>query len=96
MNHSLLRLLSYITLGLALVLPVSILGQDLSDTSRNFTIARSIIALAHSLGLMVIAEGVETQEQSDFLASNGCDHCQGYLFGKPQALPELEAQLRRR
>jgi EAL domain-containing protein (putative c-di-GMP-specific phosphodiesterase class I) len=70
--------------------------HDVLNDPNAATIACSIIALAHSLGLMVIAEGVETQEQSDFLARNGCDHCQGYLFGKPLALPEFEAQLYRR
>jgi diguanylate cyclase (GGDEF)-like protein/PAS domain S-box-containing protein len=70
--------------------------HDVLNDPNAATIACSIIALAHSLGLMVIAEGVETQEQSDFLARNGCDHCQGYLFGKPLALPEFEAQLYQR
>ena len=70
--------------------------HDALNDPNAATIACSIIALAHSLGLMVIAEGVETQEQRDFLARNGCDHCQGYLFGKPLALPEFEAQLHQR
>lgn len=53
----------------------------------------SIIGLATSLGLEVIAEGVETLQQRDFLALHGCQRCQGYLFGKPLAIAEFEAWL---
>jgi diguanylate cyclase (GGDEF)-like protein len=53
----------------------------------------SIIGLARSLGLEVIAEGVETAEQRDFLAEHGCERCQGYLFGKPMAITDFEANL---
>jgi len=47
-----------------------------------------IIAMAHSLGLTVVAEGVETQGQLDYLRAHGCDECQGYFFSKP--LPAAE------
>ncbi|MDH3320142.1 MAG: EAL domain-containing protein [Betaproteobacteria bacterium] len=47
-----------------------------------------IIAMAHSLGLTVVAEGVETQHQLDYLRAHGCDECQGYFFSKP--LPATE------
>jgi EAL domain-containing protein (putative c-di-GMP-specific phosphodiesterase class I) len=50
-----------------------------------------IVALADSLGLAVIAEGVETTDQRDFLAGLGCSAYQGYLFSHPLALAEFEA-----
>ena len=60
-------------------------------TDPNGTaIARTIMAVGQSLGLSVIAEGVETEEHREFLARHGCHAFQGYLFGRPgsaEALP---------
>ncbi len=53
------------------------------------TVARSVVALGHSLGLTVIAEGVETAEQRNMLAELGCDAFQGYFFGHPATAAEL-------
>ena len=57
--------------------------RDLLTDVNDASIARTIVTLAHSLDLGVIAEGVETQEQRDMLASLGCHTWQGYLFGRP-------------
>ncbi len=62
--------------------------QDLPGNADDAAITRAIIAMAHSLRLRVIAEGVETEEQLRFLRELGCDEMQGYLFSKP--LPEDE------
>ena len=52
-----------------------------------------VVVLADSLGLSVIAEGVETEAQRDALAKVGCNYYQGYLFGKPSRLEEFEILL---
>ena len=67
--------------------------RDLAVSSSDRAIVQSIIAMAHSLDLDVIAEGVETAEQCDLLMHNGCVHFQGYLFGKPLPIAEFEASL---
>ena len=58
-------------------------------SSNDEALARSVVALGHNLGLKVIAEGVETLEQKDFLAQIGCDAYQGYYFGHPVVTAEL-------
>jgi len=57
--------------------------QDLPGNADDAAITRAIIAMAHSLRLKVIAEGVETEEQLGFLRELGCDEMQGYLFSGP-------------
>jgi diguanylate cyclase (GGDEF)-like protein len=56
---------------------------DLETDPSDAAIATAVIALAHSLGLSVVAEGVETQGQSDFLRERGCDSVQGYFYCRP-------------
>jgi diguanylate cyclase (GGDEF)-like protein/PAS domain S-box-containing protein len=60
---------------------------------RDAAIVRATIELAHSLGLVVVAVGVESQAQLDALAALGCDHAQGYLFSAPVAPDDLLGQL---
>jgi len=64
--------------------------RDVLDDPSDAAIAKTIVALAQSLGLAVIAEGVETAQQRDFLAANGCHAYQGYFFSKPLPLEEFE------
>lgn len=58
--------------------------RDIETDANNVAICAATLALAHCLGLQVVAEGVETTAQRDFLISHRCDKLQGYLFGKPE------------
>jgi diguanylate cyclase (GGDEF)-like protein/PAS domain S-box-containing protein len=64
--------------------------RDIPRDGSDMELAATIIALGHSLGLTVLAEGVETRAQFDFLKSRDCDACQGYLFSKPLTAGEFE------
>jgi EAL domain-containing protein (putative c-di-GMP-specific phosphodiesterase class I) len=69
--------------------------HDISGDTDDAAIASAIIALAHSMKLGVIAEGVETAQQLAFLRSEGCDHVQGYYFSRPLPSAELAVLLAR-
>ena len=64
--------------------------KDLPDDEEDATITKSVIALAQSLNLKVIAEGVENEAQKNFLVENGCKNIQGYFYGKPMPAAVME------
>ena len=64
--------------------------RDVLTDPNDAAIVRTILALAASLDLHVVAEGVETEGQRDFLQAHGCRAFQGYLFGKPMPLEAFE------
>ena len=79
----------YSSLGYLKRYPIDLLKLDrsfvtgLPEDRDDVSIARAVIGMAHSLDLRVVAEGVETEAQRAFLANNGCDLMQGYLFSRP-------------
>ncbi len=82
-------------------LPIDILKidqsfvRDLTNNPADAAIINSIITLAHSLKLRVIAEGVETEAQLKFLKSHGCDEAQGYYFSRPLPVDQIPALLKK-
>jgi diguanylate cyclase (GGDEF)-like protein/PAS domain S-box-containing protein len=70
--------------------------SDITHDANDAAIVDSIIALAHNLRLSVIAEGVETAEQLDYLRRQGCDEMQGYYFSRPLPAHEFEQLLHQR
>ena len=68
--------------------------REILHDDNDKAIVRTIIAMAHSMNLNVIAEGVETEEQKILLAKKGCRNYQGYLFGKPMPIEQFEALLK--
>ena len=89
----------YSSLSYLARLPVQVLKIDrsfivtMTDNADSMTIVASIISLAHSRKLRVVAEGVETEEQSRFLREMGCDEIQGYLYSRPQPFDAISALL---
>ena len=67
--------------------------RGLPQDKEDVAIMRAVLALGHSVGMQVVAEGVETEEQLAFLKDLGCDRVQGYLLGRPQAPEAIQALL---
>ncbi len=90
----------YSSLNLLKEIPVDVLKLDrgffkeIMNNDRGKKIVNGVIRLAKSIGIKVVAEGVETPQQSDFLRQVGCDMAQGYLFAKPMPIRQFEALLR--
>jgi len=68
--------------------------RDVTNDEDDATIVKAIIAMAHGLGMKVIAEGVETAEQLAFLATYNCEEIQGYYFSKPLSADMFEKLIR--
>ena len=67
--------------------------NDLPGDHGDVVLVKAIIGMAHGLGLKVVAEGVETREQWDFLKQINCDMAQGYYFGRPMTAEDMEKRL---
>ena len=64
--------------------------KDITESTGSLNIVRAVAALAHGMGMTATAEGVETKEQLDRIASEGCTEMQGFLFSKPLPAREIE------
>jgi diguanylate cyclase (GGDEF)-like protein len=70
--------------------------REITSNPTDAAIATAVIAMAHTLNLKVIGEGVEKEDQFEFLQKRGCDYIQGYLFSPPLAVENLEAYMNER
>ncbi|HLD10176.1 MAG TPA: EAL domain-containing protein, partial [Methylophilaceae bacterium] len=70
--------------------------RNLAPGSNDMALCEAIIVMAHKLGMQVIAEGVETEEQKNLLTAAGCDYAQGFLFSRPVPAEEFELLLSRK
>jgi diguanylate cyclase (GGDEF)-like protein len=70
----------------------SFVSEIAEDDSEGAPLLVSIVGLAHSIGLSVVAEGVETKQQAEFLAAHGCDELQGYYFSRPISSADLQSR----
>ncbi|MGB5966804.1 MAG: EAL domain-containing protein, partial [Spirulinaceae cyanobacterium] len=68
--------------------------RNINLDDKDIAITQAIINMAHTLNLKVIAEGVETQEELDFLREHKCDEIQGYFFSRPVPAQELSSLIR--
>lgn len=64
-----------------------------ADDKKSNNILKAVVGMAHSLNMTVIAEGVETQRQADYLNSVGCEIMQGYYYAKPMPINEFEKMI---
>lgn len=64
--------------------------KDIPGDTDDETLVQAIISMSHSLRLRVVAEGVETKQQQDFLRDQGCDELQGFLLGRPDSVEQLK------
>ena len=69
--------------------------REIEDSERNRIILKSVINMADSLGMDVITEGVETEQQLLALSEMGCNHFQGYFFSRPIPVDEFEMKYRK-
>jgi EAL domain-containing protein (putative c-di-GMP-specific phosphodiesterase class I) len=89
----------YSSLGYLTRYPLDILKIDRSfvtgsvSSEQKRSVIKTIISLAHGLGMKVIAEGVETDAQLKLLREHGCDKAQGYLFGRPMDVEAVNVML---
>lgn len=90
----------FASLGMLRRLPLTALKldrslvRDLPDGPEDVAIARAAVQTGHAMGLRVVAEGVETEAQRDFLAAIGCDEGQGYLFARPMPAEQVGERMR--
>ena len=69
--------------------------RDIAIDADDRAIVKTIVQMAHSVGLITIAEGVETPAQWEFLSQNGCDEVQGYLFSRPLPTDQIPEFVRK-